>query len=344
MKRKILIALLPLLIFALAACGVFGGSGSDGQSLLEVHFIDVGQADCALIMCEGQNMLIDGGNAADSALVYTYLRNNGVDYLDYVIATHPHEDHIGGIPGALSYASAGVCFSPVADDDGVLFEKLKAKLGSTPITVPSVGDNFTLGGASVTFLGPVELTDDANENSLVCRLEYNDISFLFTGDAGTESEKLMLDSGCELESTVLKVGHHGSGGSSCYEFLRAVNPQYAVISVEEDSRYGHPHESTLSRLIDSGATIYRTDKNGTVIFRTDGNSLTVSAEKGSGKASQAAEQGNEEAEAMYIGNISSQKYHRLTCTGLPAEKNRIYFYSLEEAINSGFLPCGICKP
>ncbi len=341
-KRICALTVLLVLLFTLSACFETDKSSGGG---LEVHFIDVGQADCALVLCDGEAMLIDGGNVADSSLVYSYLRDNGVSYLNYIIASHPHEDHIGGIAGALVRAKAGICFSPVADDDSLLFAELKdrlAKVGAE-LTVASAGDSFKLGDAKITFLAPVELTDDKNENSLVCRLVYGDISFLFTGDAGTTSEKLMLKSGRELESTVLKVGHHGSGGSTCYEFLRAVNPTYAVISVEANSRYGHPDENTLSRLSDAGAAIYRTDKNGTVIFRTDGAELTVNVGKGS-TAQIRAEAENADGEAMYIGNISSEKYHLPTCASLPAEQNRIYFYSLEEAIASGFSPCGSCKP
>ncbi|MCH5187664.1 MAG: MBL fold metallo-hydrolase [Oscillospiraceae bacterium] len=316
---------------------------------LEVHFIDVGQADCALVICEGRAMLIDGGNYTDSSLIYSYLRDMGIRYLDCVIATHPHEDHIGGISGALCFADAGECFSPMAETDNSFFDKLTRKLDEKgiPLTVPSPGDGFSLGGASVTFLGPMEITNDDNDNSLVLRLVYHDVSFLFTGDAGEKAEKRILDSGRSIESTVLKVGHHGSRDSSSYQFLRAVNPAYAVISVEDNSRHGHPHEETLSRLYDSGAAVYRTDKNGTVVFRSDGYALIVNAEKGDATeaaADSAETDPAETAEPMYIGNISSQVYHRPNCHSLPSEQNRVYLYSLEEAVNSGFHPCGYCKP
>lgn len=345
-KFKPVISIL-LILTLLCACAPLSSSNAETVKKLEVHFLDVGQADCALVLCDGKSLLIDGGNSDDSSLLYSYLRNHGVNYLDYIIATHPHEDHVGGITGALSYAKAGVCFSPVSEDDNPYFIRLAEKLGQmgVPITVPSPGYSFSLGDAKITFLGPLEKSNDVNEISLVCRLVYGDISFLFTGDAGDSSEKLLLEGGQELESTVLKVGHHGSAGSSSYTFLREVNPVYAVISTENNSRYGHPHEATLSRLIDAGATIYRTDRNGDIVFTSDGSWLNVNVEKSAGIALNPKDESNEDENgAMYIGNISSRKYHRLTCKGLPKESNRIYFYSLEEAINSGFSPCGSCKP
>ncbi|MGN1098101.1 MAG: ComEC/Rec2 family competence protein, partial [Clostridia bacterium] len=347
MKRFISIVLIILTLFTFCSCGVDTNINAAAEiPELEVHFIDVGQADCALLMCGGENLLIDGGNAADSSLIYSYLKKYGVDYLDYVIATHPHEDHIGGIPGALSYAKAGVVYSPVTSSDNSYFKKLTAKLEEMGVglTVPEVGGGFDLGGAKVTFLGPVELVSDENENSIVCKVRYGDVSFLFTGDAGKQSETLMLDNGEDVAATVLKVGHHGSDTATGYRFLREVNPVYAVISTEQDSQYGHPHENLLSRLNDAGVMVCRTDMNGTIIFTTDGTTLSVSPEKGAIGQSTALPDSEDEGDVMYIGNSSSKKYHLPTCRSLPEEKNRIYFYSLEEAINSGFAPCGLCKP
>ncbi len=345
MKNPVSVILTVLFLF-LSGCNTAEPSVSTLPEM-EVHFIDVGQADCALIMCEGENMLIDGGNAEDSSLVYSYLKSCGVKYLDCIIASHPHEDHIGGIPGALSLADVGTVYSPVAESENSYFNRLKTKLDEKglEITIPRSGDEFELGGAKVTFLGPVELSDDDNDNSIICKVTYNDISFLFTGDAGTSAERLMLDSEEDLSATVLKVGHHGSGESTGYRFLREVNPSYAVISCGLNNQYGHPHEDLLSRLNDAGAAIYRTDINGTVVFTTDGVSLSVSPEKGKTESAvQKKDEPSQTDQIMYIGNLSSKKYHLPTCRSLPAEKNTVYFYSLEEAINSGFSPCGTCKP
>ncbi len=351
MKKRILSLLLALLsLFSLAACGglLEGEDQADTVSgQLEVHFLDVGQADSALLLCDGESLLIDGGNSEDSSLLYSYLRNRGVKRLDYIIATHPHEDHVGGIAGALSYVrEVGTAYSPVAEDENYFFKRMTSKLREfgVGLTVPAVGDSFRLGGAKVTFLGPVELTDDVNQNSLVCRVDYGEVSFLFTGDAEKPAEKMMLDAGENLSATVLKVGHHGSSNSTCYEFLRAVNPLYSVISCERNNDYGHPDDRLLSRLNDAGTNILRTDRNGHIVFTTDGSLLSVETEKEASSAVSAgeAEEGGEPY--MYVGNVSSKKYHRPDCSGLPLEKNRVYFYSLEEAIGARFTPCGLCKP
>lgn len=356
--KKRLKSLLLMLICALSLCGCekFAGGSSDavGGDGLEVNFLDVGQADCAVLICDGQSLLIDGGNSDDSSLVYSFLRTKGIKKLDYIIATHPHEDHVGGISGALSCVSeVGRFYSPVTEDENYYFYRLTRMLDDmyVDITVPGVGDSFELGGAKVTFLGPAEMTDDMNQNSLICKVVYGDTSFLFTGDAEEPAEKELLDSGADLSATVLKVGHHGSSSSSCYEFLRAVNPVYAVISCERNNSYGHPNDKLLSRLRDAGAIICRTDRNGDIVFNTDGTVLTVKGEKGEiggtvmGTETASEETGGTAEDApMYIGNVSSKKYHRPTCSSLPSEKNSVYFYSLEEAVGAGFSPCGMCKP
>ncbi len=347
-KRKIAALLLALLcLFVSSACGPVSETAPDSGNM-EVHFIDVGQADSALLLCGGESLLIDGGNSGDSSLLYSYLRDHGVKRLDYIIATHPHEDHVGGITGALSYVSSvGEAFSPVAGDENYYFNRMVRRLEEMGVglTVPEVGDSFEVGGARVTFLGPLELYDDMNQNSLVCRVDYGEISFLFTGDAERPAEELMLDGGAELGATVLKVGHHGSSRSTTYRFLREVAPAYAVISCEKNNSYGHPDDKLLSRLRDADVTVCRTDRNGHIVFTTDGAALSVAVQKGSvGTGSTILQEAPAEGEPMYVGNVSSKKYHRTTCSYLPSEKNSVYFYSLEEALGSGFDPCGMCKP
>lgn len=242
-----------------------------------VHFLDVGQADASLILCDGKVMMIDGGNAADSSFVYSYLKNTmGISHIDVMIATHPHEDHIGGLSGALNACTVGTVYSPVTQWDTKVFANLVkyADKRGVSLTVPKVGESFMLGQAKVTFLSPAKAYKETNDLSIVVRVEYGGTSFLFTGDAEWEPEHDMISSGRTLRSTVLKVGHHGSSSSTSYVFLREIMPEYAIISVGRDNTYGHPTETVLSRLRDAGCKIYRTDELGTIICQSDGQALS----------------------------------------------------------------------
>ncbi len=248
-----------------------------------IHFIDVGQADAAVILCDGEVLMIDGGNTGDSSLVYSYLtRTLGLGHIDYMIGTHAHEDHIGGLAGALNACTVGTVYSPVTDYDSEAFQDFKryAEKQVGNLTVPNVGDTFNLGSATVQFLSPAYQYDDTNDTSIVVRIVYGNTSFLFTGDAEWEPEHDMVDSGYDLSATLLKVGHHGSDTSTSYVFLREIMPQYAVISVGADNMYGHPTDDTLSRLRDAEVIVYRTDLQGDIICYSDGTALTFETEYG----------------------------------------------------------------
>lgn len=266
-----------ILCLALALTGCSAKEKAKTQkSGFAVHFIDVGQADAALVLCDGKAMLIDGGNVADSRLMYSYLKSQGVTYLDYVVASHPEEDHIGGLSGALNYATAGTVYCPTAEfptDAFASFTKTLDKQG-LHITVPHVGQSFSLGSARCTVLAVNTVADDPNDSSIVLRIVYGDTSFLFTGDAGREVEQALLSNGKNLSSTVLKVGHHGAASATSYVWLRQVLPQYAVISAGQDNGYGHPTDAALSRLQDAEVTTFRTDLQGTILCTSDGKTLS----------------------------------------------------------------------
>jgi competence protein ComEC len=254
-----------------------GASGS-----LKVRFIDVGQGDCILVTCNGQNMLIDGGQSTESSKVYSILKTLGITHLDYVIGSHPDADHIGATSGALSFATCGTFYCSTTESDTKTFANLTKKVAESgsSITVPKVGDSFYLGNALVTFIGPTQAFDDDNNNSLVCRLDFGSTSFLFTGDMESESEYALLSSGANVSADVIKVAHHGSKSSSTASFLSAVSPKYAVICVGQDNSYGHPTDAVLSRLSAVGAQILRTDQLGTITFVSDGTTLTQTATTG----------------------------------------------------------------
>jgi competence protein ComEC len=314
---------------------------------LTVYYIDVGQADSALVICEGDAMLIDGGNAEDSSLIYTFLKNRNIGHLNYLVATHAHEDHIGGLAGALNYASIGTAFCPVTEYDSKVFNSFLTYLDrqNVKITVPKPGDTFTLGGANVKILAPLKETEEVNNTSIVLRIVYGQTSFLFTGDAEREEETDILEAGYNLESTVLKVGHHGSYSSTTYPFLREIMPGYAVISAGANNPYGHPHEETLSKLRDAEIKIYRTDLQGTISAVSDGNTVKFTTEKNqTAQANPAALKAPETTETYYIGNINSRKLHSPGCNSLPLEKNRVYFDTISEALAAGYDKHKECLP
>ena len=246
-----------------------------------VHFLDVGQGDCALILCDGKAMLSDGGEASQSSKVYAYLKEHGVDHLNFIVASHAHADHVGGLSGALNYATVDVALCPVPDFDTKTFQNFVKYLGqqNVAITIPHVGDAFELGSATVHILAPVREYDDPNDTSIVMKVIYGETSFLFTGDATRIAEADILDAGCDISATVLKVGHHGSDTSTSYPFLREIMPKYAIISVGKDNEYGHPTDNTLSRLRDADVQVFRTDQQGTVICVSDGKTVLFEAEK-----------------------------------------------------------------
>ena len=256
-------------------------SSREQKDLLTVTFLDVGQGDAAVLQCGGQSMMIDGGKAKASSYIYSWLKKNQISHLDVMVATHTDADHIGGLSGALNYAKVGTAYCPVTSGTTKTFQsfvKYLKKQGKS-ITVPKAGDEFSLGSAQVRILGPTDPQAEGNNSSIVLKVTFGDTSFLFTGDAEREEEQELLESGYDLESTVLKVGHHGSDTSTSYLFLRTVNPQYAVISVGADNTYGHPTEAVLSRLRDADVKTYRTDLQGTITAVSDGKKVTFQTEK-----------------------------------------------------------------
>lgn len=251
-----------------------------------VRFFDVGDADAAIVYCEGKYMLIDGGTERGaSRLLYTFLEDNRITHVDAIIATHPHSDHVGGLPGALSYQTCtfGKLYSPVRTSDNESFQTLltiAAKRGLTPI-VPTIGTRFSLGGATVTFVSPnpERSYENINNKSLVIRIDYGETSFLFTGDAMESAEMDMLNGDRTLlDCDVLKVAHHGADTSTTQAFLNAVSPYITVISCGADSNT-HPSKEPLERINATGATVFRTDLNGDIVLFSDGKKLQYILER-----------------------------------------------------------------
>ena len=254
---------------------------SDQEGKLDVYYFDVGQGDASLVICDGHAMLIDGGRGKQSDKIYSFLKEKGVSHLDYIVATHPDDDHIGGLSGALNYATVDKALSPVESDDSEAFQNFLKYLGrqNITITVPEAGEQYPLGSATVTVLGPVLKNGEDNNNSLVLRVVYGKRSFLFTGDAEKEEEESILDANEEVKSSVLKVAHHGSASSTSQAWLDAVHPSAAVISCGANNEYGHPSEEVLKRLKETGMQVFRTDLQGDIQIYVENGKLYCVVEK-----------------------------------------------------------------
>lgn len=311
---------------------------------LEVHFIDVGQADCILVKNNNNAMLIDAGNNDDGDIIKSYLKEQNITRLDYVIGTHPHEDHIGGLDIVINNYDIGTIIMPRKTTTTKTFEDVvkAVKNKGLVITNPVVGTKYALGGAEFTILAPnKDYGDELNNYSVGVRLVYRNNSFVFTGDAEAEAEKDIMATGLELKADVLKLGHHGSSTSTSSQFLKTVSPKYAVITCGKDNDYGHPHKETMEKV--KNIDVYRTDEQGNIIAISDGNNITWNTKKSVIKPVV-----KEENKAVkYILNTNSKKIHYADCESVSkmSEKNKAESSeNRSELIAKGYSPCGICEP
>lgn len=253
---------------------------------LQVHIIDVGQADAILVLSEDKVMLVDTGDLDDgyTEKIINYIKSFNIDAIDYLVLTHPDSDHIGGAPEIFAEFEIKNCIMPDFAKTTKIYENtldaIEAEEGLNLIeAVPDY--DFKVGEAKCRILAPIEKYSDANEASVVIRLVFGERSVLLTGDAEKESEADMVKrySASELKADVLKSGHHGSSTSSSEALLDKVDPDYAIISCGEGNKYGHPHDETIERYEEYEIEVYRTDEDGTVIVKIKDNKITITKEK-----------------------------------------------------------------
>lgn len=246
---------------------------------LVVYFIDVGEADATLVSNNGHYMLIDAGNNEDGKLLVNYFKDLGIDKFDYLICTHPHEDHIGGMDNIIREIKVNKFYIPDVSVDYMTYTEvikiLKEK--NIPIEEPKIDSMFNLGNSKTKILYLNDDSEDINLDSMILKIYYGETSLIITGDAPSDAENSILDK--DIKSNVLRVGHHGSNASTSANFLYKVHPEYSIISVGKDNDYHHPHKVTLDKLNKINSKIYRTDKDGTIIMTSDGKNISFKTRK-----------------------------------------------------------------
>ena len=251
-----------------------GYENNSSSSEVLVYFIDVGQADAIYIKDVNSNMMIDAGNNADGKLLVKYLQSLNVNNFKYVVGTHAHEDHIGGMDDIINNFKIDNFYMPEAISTSKTFEDVLDALDKNKVTfqTPKIGDKFSLENTNFEVLSIGNDTSDLNDTSLVLKMSYNNTCVLFMGDASSNVEKNLLDK--DINCQVLKVGHHGSRYSSSDEFIKKVNPTYGIIMVGKDNKYGHPTKKALDILNKYKVTIHRTDEEGTILMHLKDNDIS----------------------------------------------------------------------
>lgn len=253
---------------------------------MSVHFIDVGQGDSTLVISDGEAMLIDAGEKENGTVVAEYLESVGVTKLKYVIATHPHSDHIGGLAYIIENFDVETIIMPKIPRDMTpttkVYENLLTTIKNKGLKIhAAVDETITLGETSVEIFAPSKEYSNLNNYSVCTKITHGENTFLLTGDTEDEAEDDLVERvGDNLNAKVLKLGHHGSSTASSVEMLQVVNPRYAVISCGSGNKYGHPHDEVLNRVKKFSDYILRTDTDGSIVFSSDKKGLSVTNAKG----------------------------------------------------------------
>lgn len=339
---------------------VYALVGDEGE--LRVSFIDVGQGDSEFIeLPNGETLLIDAGTNETGADVVNYIESLGYSSIDYVVGTHPHEDHIGGLDDVIRTFDVESVYMPKVTADTKTFEDVLDAVAEKGLSINTAKAGVSIVDVedlSVKMLAPVlDEYDNTNDYSAVIRIVYDDTSFIFMGDAEQYAESLITG---DVSADVLKVGHHGSSTSTGEEFLQRVSPSYAVISCGFDNSYGHPHIETMEKLGSLGIPVFRTDEMGTIVATSEGSEISFRTlgKSDTGNAAQpeapqdtetAASSGYDEGLDIsdgYILNANSKKIHLPDCSAVDnmSDSNKTYTDDYDQAISEGYTPCKICNP
>ena len=267
-----------LLLLSLLLTGCAAADAPDDLDELVIHFIDVGQADSMLLIAGDTTVMIDGGNTPTSQDVLEYLQRFGVDQIDLMISTHPHGDHLGGLPTVLNAIPTDKIWCADSTYDTYLYQSFTQLVAQKnfDISHPEPGTVFQDDALIITVLGPLNTADaytDLNDTSLVVMVQYGQRKFLFTGDMEAYAEAELVNAKVNLKADVLKVGHHGSYSSTSQTFLDKVDPDYGIICCGRNNEYGHPHDAPIGRLNRADVELYRTDLMGSVVLVTDGDTI-----------------------------------------------------------------------
>lgn len=285
MKKKLSIIAILLSFFSLFTLGCGQQKESVGQTEgeMKVHYINVGQGDSILIQVNDKNMLIDAGPGKSKDMLINYLDSLNLKKIDYVIATHPHEDHIGNLDDVINKYEIGEFYAPKVTHTTKAYENMIKALKKKNLKINVIKEgtsSIDLGvGTKVSVFSPIKneykkgSEQDFNNYSPIMKVEFGETSFLFTGDAENEVEDEVLKKGYDVSADVLKFGHHGSSTSTSEAFLKAVNPSIGVIQLAKDNKYGHPHKETLDLIKKYKITTYRNDKDGDIVLISDGKTI-----------------------------------------------------------------------
>lgn len=325
------------------AAAADNSSKNKRNGVLTSYYLDVGQGDCEFIeLPNGECMLIDAADTGYADTILNFIQTLGYKKLNYLVATHPHADHIGSMADVIRALAPEHIYMPRTDCTTETYEGVLRAIAEKGLKIKTAKAGVSIlseDGLSVEILSPSIAYDDLNNSSAVILITYGDTRFLYMGDAESEAEQ---DITADVKCDVIKVGHHGSDSSSSKAFIKRTAPKYAIISVGRDNRYGHPSNSVIKAWKREGAQVFRTDKQGVIAACSDGKSVSV--------APQSAEKRAENAESetySWVLNTSSHKIHKPSCkyANSISDSNRTYSQkSIEQLQAEGYTCCGACNP